>query len=33
MVDANGAVNWRRRCKVVESQSEVGMRIHFEGFW
>jgi len=27
MVDAKGAVDWRSFCKVLESQSEVGMRI------
>ena len=31
MVDAKGAVDWRSFCKVLESQSEVGMRI-VEGF-
>jgi len=27
MVDAKGAVDWRGFCKVLKSQSEVGMRI------
>jgi len=31
MVDAKGAVDWRSFCEVLESQSEVGMRI-VEGF-
>jgi len=27
VVDAKRAVNWRGFCEVLESQSEVGMRI------
>ena len=27
MVDAKGIVDWRGFCEVLESQSEVGMRI------
>jgi len=32
MVDAKGAVDGRSSCKVLESQSEVGMRIHLRDF-
>ena len=32
MVDTKRAVDWRSFCKVLESQSEVGMRIVLRDF-
>jgi len=32
MVDAKGTVDWRGFCKVLKSQSRVGMRIVLRDF-